>query len=375
MAIELVERITDNSASKNSLDNAFAHLTLFANEMNKKSKDCIADIDVLNSKIQNTEVKEITKALSFLSAEYNVDEILEHVEGFSNFNHKLFLLRNWIIHNKEDENIGKAIIYILEEIVKTSGENVPNATTLSDIATPLPNIKSREEIKKLILLFDAHKDSINKPTKDFIKLQLLLAEALHSLNLEQARDRIFEVFLLIDELSDLSINTDCLSMLWLWFLKYDKDHSIEKSIGMNFNIKTQIENNIEILLNKTALHFKMVESIISTIIIIDPDFIFNVIKKLNTLERRDLAFKFAIENYIQRIPIDEFDCFLIMKFIKEIRNSNLNQDIALEIIDRFYYKKLNSEKYISKLLNFNEYFLNINKIKQNCYIITHLIKI
>jgi hypothetical protein len=44
--IEVEKEVTDNSSTNNSLDYAFAYLTLYTTEINKKINLRIADIDV-----------------------------------------------------------------------------------------------------------------------------------------------------------------------------------------------------------------------------------------------------------------------------------------------------------------------------------------
>lgn len=375
LAINLVEKVTDNSASKNSLDYAFAYLTLYATEINKKNKTLIADIDTINSKIENQEVKNVTNALRFLSDEYNVEELLQSVESLKNFNQKLFLLKSWIINNKKNDEVYSAIKYTLEEIVKASSENVPNATSLSEISIPLPYITNVEHLKDLIMLFDVHRTSLDRPTKDYIRLQLNIAEALKKIGPDEVKDRIFDIYLFISELSDLSVKTDCLCMLWIWLEKNDTGKLIETLLSPNETIETQTKNNIDLLLNDTAFHFKMVEFIIPALVIKNPNFVFDTISKLNTEERRDVGFRKAIINYIQKNKISDIDFMTVDKFYSAINNIVLKEDVIIEVVDRFFYEKEKSIPYIPRLLQYYDLILKITKIFNKCYIITHAIKI
>ncbi|QDW22360.1 hypothetical protein [Flavobacterium sp. KBS0721] len=375
LAIELVEKVTDNNSVNNSLDYAFAYLTLFATEANKKNKTQIADIDVINSKIENKDVKNITKALRFLSDEYVISDLINSVNNISKFSQKLFILKNWIKNNSEDDDIYKAIKFTLEEIVRTSSENVPNANSLYEIAIPLPKIKDKKEIEDLILLFDAHKNTIDRPTKSYIQLQLTIAEALLKIDYEKAKDRIFDIYLLIDELTDLSIKTDCLSFLWIWLAKNDLSNEIENSISSYETIEVQTKKNIDLLLKDTAYHFKMIENIISTIMISNSDFIFEIIKKLNTEVRRDTAYCLALETYIDKTNINDFDFLVINKFNREIKNPSLLEDIIILIIDKFYFEKENVLPYITKITPYYPMLTNLTKVGNKCYIICHAIKI
>lgn len=375
LAIELVEKVTDNSSTNNSLDYAFAYLTLYASQINKKSKSQIADIDILSSKIQDSDVKNLTSALRFLSDEYSFDDLFSNVKQISKFSQKLFILKNWIKNNKKNPEVVKAIKLTLEEIVRTSSENVPNATSLFEISIPLPYIEDNETVKELTLLFDAHKNTINRPTKSFVQLQLKIAEAIIKIDYQSAKDRIYDVYLLIEDLNDLSIKTDCLCFLWLWLSKNDKENEIENSLSTTESIEIQTKNNIASLLNGTAYHFKMVENIIETIIISNPDFVYEIVKKLNTQERRDFAFMIALENYVQKNKIEDLDFTLINKFSKEIKDIHLKENVVITIIDKFYFAKEKSIPHINKILPYYPFILTINQIASKCYIICHAIKI
>ncbi|WP_332454466.1 hypothetical protein, partial [Chryseobacterium aquaticum] len=190
LAINLVEKITDNSSGKNSLDYAYTYLMLYASEANKRNKANIADLDTLNAKIQDSNLKNISTALRFLSDEYTFTELLVHIEKLSSFSEKLFLLKSWITNNLKSKDIYVAIKYTLEEIVRASSDNVPNASSLAEISEPLPYIEDSEQSLELILLFDVHRHSITTPTKDFIKLQLIIAETLCKKDFDKATDRI-----------------------------------------------------------------------------------------------------------------------------------------------------------------------------------------
>lgn len=375
LAIELVEKVTDNNSVNNTLDYAYAYLTLYATEVNKKSNSQIADIDLINSKIKNNDVQNLTKALLFLSDEYSFEELINSVNKISKFSQKLFILKNWIKNNSKNKDVYKAIKFTLEEIVRTSGENVPNATSFLEIATPLSDLTNFDEINDLVLLFDAHKNTIDRPTKSYIQLQLIIAEAVLKINYEIAKDRIYDIFLQIEDLSDLSIKTDCLGFLWLWLVKNDNSQEIENSISSNETIELQTKKNIDLLLKDTAYHFKMIENIISTLIIANPIFVFDIIKKINTENRRDAAFELAIQNYISKTEIENFDFLLINKFNREIKNKSIHENLIILIIDKFYFEKEKVIPHITKITKFFNLISSISNIANKCYIICHSIKI
>lgn len=375
LAIKLVETISNNNATEGSLDYAFAYLLLHATEANRKSKKQLVNSDLINEKIKDKEIKEFTKAFNFLSCEYDVEQIIGKVERLSNFHQRMFLIINWISNNIETFGVEKAIKYALEEIVKASKENVPNATTLSEIACPLPSVKNSKEIEDIVLLFDAHRNTINTPTKSYVKLQLIIADALNTFNRERAKDRIYDIFLLIDDLSDLSVQTDCLCLLWVWLIRNDDNQEIEESICSSQTIEERIRKNVYSLLDSTAYHYKMIEFIIETLVSYNTDFIFEIIKKVNTGLRRDWSYGCAIIKYLQKNDLANIDLKLIEKYFNEIVDINKKEEIIIEVIDKYYAQKDKVIGLTSNLLPYIDIIESIKNLESKCYVITRAINI
>ncbi|MDQ3191772.1 MAG: ATP-binding protein [Bacteroidota bacterium] len=374
LAIELVENLTNNESKDKFVDYVYAHLSITALEANKKSNIQVADIELIRSKINDKDLKSFSSAFNFLSNEYNVNEIITHAEQLENVSQKLFLLRNWLLNNKEKAGIEKVVEYTLNEIINTSNENVPNATVLAEIATPLPFLTELKKAEELISLFDSQKNTITTPTKDFINLQLILAETLYKFKTPNLNDKIFEIYYLIDELDDLSIKTDCLTLLWEKLLLIDANGSIEKSLS-GVSIEKQIEDNVIILLNNTAYHYKMVEFIIQTIVHIKPFFIAKINTKLNTQERRDIANRLAGIFYINKNKIADIDFDILNSFYVNINDIDYKEDVILNAIEKFSSIKEEIVLHIPKLLSFKETISNISNIDDKCFALTRTIKI
>jgi hypothetical protein len=375
MAIELVERVTDNSSKDNSLDQAYAYLMLYATNINKKAKSQIADIDIIDAKIKDNEIKNITKALRFLSEEFAADDFITYINNITKFSQKLFLLKNWISNNKENEEVSKIIKFTLDEIVNNSREYVPNSTILSEIAQPLPYISNIITTEQLISSFDIHRQTADRPTRDYIDLQITIAEALLKIDHNKATDRIYDIYLLIDEISDLSIKTDCLCILWHFLCKHDKSHVIEKSLSSNFTIEAQIEKNINLLLKDTALHFKVLEFIIAVMTGENPDFVYDIIQKLNTQERKDVAFMVSIETYMRNKKLDEINFNLINTFKSKIKSIHLKEQVVFEIIEKFHGEIDSANLYSEQLTKCIEESLEFKNDSIRCPAFVSLINI
>lgn len=150
LAIELLEKVIDNNTKNNSVDYAYAYLSMFAQNINKNANSRLVDVDLLNSKIKDEKAKDLTEALDFLSDEFDAQSIIDKATKLDNVSRKIFLLRYWIENNKEKENIDKVIEFALNEIITAADENIPNASALNDIASPLPYILDLSKVERLI---------------------------------------------------------------------------------------------------------------------------------------------------------------------------------------------------------------------------------
>ena len=215
LAIDLVEKTTDNSAGTRSLDTAFALLSLTAIEANQKSDSIVADLEKFTSKINNEDERDLVVAITHLGKSYNAAEIILEAKKLTTTSRRLFLLNNWVKYNTDFNNILDVIAFALDEIIKASSDEAPCATTLKDFAQPLYKTPDLIKLDEVIRQFDTQKNTINIPTRDYIKLQLYIATAEIKIAVSKASKRLIDLYYKIDEIEDASIKADCLTLLWL----------------------------------------------------------------------------------------------------------------------------------------------------------------
>lgn len=215
LAIDLVEKTTDNSAGTRSLDTAFALLSLTAIEANQKSDSIVADLEKFTSKINNEDERDLVVAITHLGKSYNAAEIILEAKKLTTTSRRLFLLNNWVKYNTDFNNILDVIAFALDEIIKASSDEAPCATILKDFAQPLYKTPDLIKLDEVIRQFDTQKNTINIPTRDYIKLQLYIATAEIKIAVSKASKRLIDLYYKIDEIEDASIKADCLTLLWL----------------------------------------------------------------------------------------------------------------------------------------------------------------
>lgn len=374
LAIDIVEKATNNNTSGNSFDYALAYLSLYAFEASKKNSE--TDADLISNKIKDEDIKNLATAFKFLSAEYNVEQIIQHSVKLKDTKRRLLLLRNWISNNKGKKGVEKAIEFALNEIIKCSSENAPNATALKEIASPLPLISNTTKLEKLIKLFDSQKTTITKPTKDFVELQLIIAEALILTDKKLAKDRIIEVCFLIEEdIKDLKIKNDCLAMIWMMLLKIDTTKEIERALFSTSTIEKQMWLNFEALLQQTALHYGTCESVIKTIAAQNSTFLFTLIPKINTQPRRMLAYKLAAKQYLEGNKVEDYDFGIIDKYLHLLDNPHVQEEVYITLLEKFWAAKDTAVYHVSKLLKYKDQICELPNLSTRCYAVILLIKI
>ncbi|WP_332453182.1 hypothetical protein, partial [Chryseobacterium aquaticum] len=153
------------------------------------------------------------------------------------------------------------------------------------------------------------------------------------------------------------------------------DKAIEESLSSSMSIEMETKNNIRLLLNDTAFHFKMVENIINTLSAAFPNFVLSISAELNTEERRDAAYSEGLKRYLKGNQLDQLDFDIIDRFFENIISVTIKEQIISVIINRFYREKDDSIPYLVKLKPYYDLIPAITKIISKCDIIVNTIKL
>ncbi|WP_207531810.1 NB-ARC domain-containing protein [Desertivirga arenae] len=373
LAIDLVEKTTEETEEGTKLDKVYTLLSLTALRVNKNSDSSVADLTVLQDRISNTEERELVLALSHLSEEYNASEIIEKANALNSSARKLYILKNWIKFNIKNIDVVEVINEALKEVIKSSGDDTPNANTLMELAQPLPFIRNYESLEHIIEIFDTQKETIITPTRDYVKLQLLLAEGEGKFEKKRAACRLIDIYYYIASLDDVAIKNDCLVLLWLKLKLIDPEDEIEKKEGLKALAKQDADQLLNNIIGQTAMHFEVMEYVISYSVEFDGDFVLNIINRLNTQVRRDFAYKLAIEKYVEGVKASEANIDFILKCYRLICYKAIKDHILIQIIDYLVAaEELDNITYFFQVL---DDIKQINDSESRCYALCEVIKV
>ncbi|WP_316795104.1 ATP-binding protein [Pedobacter agri] len=339
LAIDIVEKTSENSDGSKR-DKLYAFLSVSAMTANRKSDSNLADISSIQKNISSGEERDLVQALSHLGEEFSAQEILEKSKALETPSRVIYLLKNWIKFNQKDDKVLEVIDEVLNQVIKGSIEETPNAIVLMNLAQPLPFVTDYVKLKEVISIFDTQKTVITTPTRDYIKLQLLLAEAESKFDLPESTLRLIDIYFYIGKIEDLAIKNDCLVLLWLKLKTIDTDNEIEVKEGLGALAKQDADELLNNLIGETAMHFEVLEYIISYSVEYDLEFVTSILKRLNTQLRRDYANRLAVQKYTEAIKANEANIDFLFNCYYTITDESIKEDTLTVVFQYLYFSKV-----------------------------------
>lgn len=358
LAIDLIEKISDHDPHSSFRDIAYSKLSLNAVIAKSLNKEASPDVDLLTTKITDPERKQETDAMVGLLADYDANQIIRRVDELQDTSKKLFFLERWIIANQEAAGIEDVVNKAITVIISNASEEEPSATLVSKIATPLPKIKEMEKLTPLIKLFDSQKNTITHPTEDFIKLQLLLAQAVATYNYALAKDRYIEIYhIFISDIKDKSTKATCLAC-FLSILKPEPyGLLIEKEEGLLSLASNDLDREVTLMVKDTAYHDKLIEGVIKYLAKSNFELCIKYISDLNTQMRRDVCYAHLIDTHISDCSLNTLDFQLIWSTFNKIDDKGVKDELCGSILNKYAAE----EQIEMSVLNSLKAYINVSR--------------
>jgi hypothetical protein len=373
LAMDLVERFANTDKDENSLDLAFAKLSIAAISKDNKQIQPRDTIEDIRSRIKDPKIRSFSATVSLLLSEYSAAEVIADAEKLEGASNRLFLLRLWSLKNPEREDAVDVIDYALNLAISTTAY-APNAQVFCEIATPLPFILDKSKAKQLVSSFDGQNSTIESlgPTKDYVKLRLLLAQTEIKYDIDIASDRITDIYFYIRDLSDIAIKAECMALLVASLIDMDPNMQLETKGGIHSLAQDELKADINHLLDSTAEHYGDTRIIVSELARTKPDMAVEVVESLNTETRRNMAYIDLVESATQ-IPIVKIDFDFLEKMIDKITYPQLKDEALLKVIERLSIETDPPESITPKILPLFNRIKDIQSADDRCraYCIAH----
>lgn len=350
LAIDIIGKYTDSDDGENAIDFALATLSLTALG-SRKDNAYNEVIENIRSMIKDPIAKLISTEVSIKLREYTAKEIISEVEKLTSTSDKLYLIAHWASNNKKLDGAEHVLEYALKLAVSTT-DYAPNARVYKDLSMQLPFIEDAESLKRLMGFFDGQKVNLEKygPTEDYIALQLNLARTEAKIDMKSACNRIIDLYFYITQITDITIQTTCLSQLLSELDTIDPSKELEAREGIHSMVLEEFQKNLDIILKGAASHLDETRNIIKYLGKNKFDLALEIINKLNTEHRRDQAYLELTKAILDEQSSTE-DLKKIKIVLERICDPDVRDDVVVYTMEWLTYKNKNQAITIEDLRN------------------------
>jgi hypothetical protein len=360
LAIELVEKATENTKNNTSLEWLLTYLSVVNEKANKKLNHNAQDSST--SSTQSTVLDSFFSSVGQSNEQLAADEIKKDIGKFSNLSDKLYMIRTWIKYNEPSAAVFDIMHLALDLVLENSSIIKPSTTILVDISHPIAKSTDNDKVSIYLSRINALLETVNTPTEDLIKLEIIIIEALLKTNLQLANKRLFKLLNNIKDNDDVSIRAEAYARIWYvlqemianGFQAHEIIYRIEEA-------KSDLEYNLNIIFSTIAYQERDLDTTLSIIAKKDLKYSIHLAENSNTLNRKHLFYVTAIESYSEN-PLNEWDIATISTLFRRIKTASIIEDLVSALVDSAYKQIQNT---IDGRHNLLQLLPNIEKIENN----------
>lgn len=342
-AVTLIESMVTGDDNHESLDFALAKLSFQALARDPKPQTDAAR-DTIVSKIRDPTLKTLTRDIALLVRDSKALDVIDRCEAINSTAEALFLLGHWASANSHRDDAWNAIDYGLKRAIRST-EYIPKTETIRNIVTPLPHCAktSPERSREIADILDGLRVTLEKrgPTVEVVRIYLLVAGAEAAWNHQRARERLVELYLYCLN-QEPYVRLDALAWVLRTLIYTDPNKEYEKTDGLHSLVERDFLVTLEDLLSRSFDHARAVDSAIRALAGPRTALTFQVIDKLNTTYRRDIASRSLIDNILMG-PYTELDASSVGKALNCISDEP-DRDLALLHVLR-WLNEINAGQY------------------------------
>jgi hypothetical protein len=377
LAVELVQECTDKGrGSEDSIDIALAKLSFRALlEKGEGGNGIESTQEALRAKVKDPKIQEFLNTISIFYGEYSAEEIIADVNKWEKAADRIYALRAWAVANAKRGDSATVVEYAMNTILKTTTYTA-NAKVYQELALPLMYISDLERVKSIIGRLDGLKDFIRSagPTVEYVKLQCTLAEAEVRYDRYTASDRLLELFVYVDALTEPSTKLVAFAFLSQTLKRVDENKLFEANSGIHAAVLEGLKNIVNEILMKTADNYKAVRPAIAALARSDTRIALEVIGRLNILPQRETALVKFIEAIATEVPSTENFAALTEAYEK-ITILPIRAKATREAIHGLLSRKKELNSFVPNIITLHKWVMDIPDAEEKCQVICMLFEI
>lgn len=331
VAVRIVEEVAKAQAGQNALDWAYVKLSL-AKLSAEGGSGSQGDLPIVGG---SPDLRRFVDEVSAIFRRLTAKEVIDRVSALEGVGEKLFFLRQWLSIHREDSEAPEVLEYALDTAL-TSPSYSPNAQMMRELATPLRYIANPATARKLVGMLDSHSETLrrNGPTEDYLRLQLLVAEAEATYSSSAARNRLLEIYYEIADIGDLALKTGCSAHLLSTSSRLDPQLQLEEKEGLKSLVREELVEDIGSLLQDSAEHEYAAKAVVRALAQSEPWTAMGVVASANAEFRRNRLY-YELASAQLRKPSDQIDFAAVWHAIESISYSEIRDRAILTFLERF----------------------------------------
>jgi hypothetical protein len=367
LAVELVQECTGKGGAEDRLDLALARLSFRAMVGKRDDIDGMESTQkALRAKVKDPKIQKFINTLSIFYGGYSAEGIVADVDKWEKAADRIYALRAWAVTNAKRQDAAIVVEYAINTILKTATFTA-NAKVYKELALPLVYIPDLKQVETIIGRFDGLKGPIESagPTVEYVKLQGTLAEAEARYNRDAASDRLLDLYIYVDDLTDLSAKLVAFAVLSRMLKLIDENKQFEANIGIHSAVLKGLKTVIDEILTSTADHYKAIRPAIGALARSDKKIALGIIDRLNTIDQREAAFVRFMESVSADAPSEENFAALVEAYGK-LKTLPMRAKATRSIIGNLLGQKKDMTTFIAKVIALCQWVDDIPDAEEKC---------
>ena len=368
-ALEIIDRVAKVTKDRQQIDRLYTTISISFNNEGIADDNMTQRADIANSKIEDDGLRKMASVMRTVMKESTAGQIVDKMKELP-ASSQLYFLRFWIPNHKDLNDIGEAVEYAVRLVIDTSLTMMPKVTLLKMYCKPLPKM-NEEQVRKVVSLIDAVVANIKFPTVEYVKLQIQVVVALVKIDEADAKNRMENLYLEIDDLKDKALQAHCKALL---LRNYENlGDKIEEWVMSGRELKEDILKDIYEVLENSAYHLKVVEGPIAALVCTEEDFVKDVITKMNTAERQSRAYLQAALEYVWQKDVKRLDWNYFARLFGQISYDTTDRyKPVLELVNKVTEVKDGDKSLLKKVHKNYSMLKQVEQTDVMCYLFSTL---